>query len=300
MPIRISPNLIILHLTVIVWGFTGIIGNLITVSSIHLVWYRCLIAFASLLLYLVFSRTHLAVSRKRLVQFLLTGGLVGLHWILFFQSIRLSTVSVTLVCLSSVTLFTSLLEPLFYKRRISLLEVLTGILVIVGIYLIFKFEGRYFNGIILGLIAAFVASFFSIFNSKLIKHSKAPIISFYEMLGAFVWITLYLLFANGLSATALRLQGHDLWFLLLLGTVCTSGAYVAAVAVMKELSAFRVALVSNLEPIYGIILAYVIFGQAEVMSLGFYFGALLILGAVFSYPLVRIRLERRNLARRSL
>lgn len=291
--IRINPNLIILHLTVIVWGFTGILGNLISISAIHLVWYRVLIAFLSLLVYLGFMRKALVVSREKLMQFFATGGLVGLHWILFFESIKVSTVSVTLVCISSVTLFTALLEPLFYKRRISKMELLTGVLVIVGIYLIFKFESQYVKGITLGLICALVASFFSIFNSKLVKKSEATIISFYEMLGAFLWISLYLLVTGGFGAE-MQLKGSDLFYLLVLGTVCTSGAYVAAVSVMKEISAFRVALASNLEPIYGILLAFVFFGQQEVMSMGFYMGAILILSAVFMYPIVRIKLEKRR------
>lgn len=136
-------NLLILHLTVMVWGFTGILGNLISISAIHLVWYRVLIAAASLALYFRFRGYPFAVGRKAFIQFFLTGGLVGLHWVLFFESIKVSTVSVTLVCLSSVTLFTAIIEPLFYKRRTSKTEVFVGLLIVIGIYLIFKFESAY-------------------------------------------------------------------------------------------------------------------------------------------------------------
>lgn len=282
----INRNLLILHITVLVWGFTGILGNLITVSATHLVWYRVLIAFVSLFIYFKWSGQSLRVSRTDLRNFILTGALVGGHWVLFFESIKVSTVSVTLVCLSSVTLFTSLLEPLFYKRRISKLELFTGIFVILGIYLIFKFEGQYIKGIILGLCCAVMASLFSIANSKLIQKSNASTISFYEMVGAWVWISLFMLITGGFN-DQLQLQANDLIYLLLLGTVCTAGAYVAAVMVMKEISPFRVALASNLEPIYGIILAWIIFGQEEVMSFGFYLGAVVILAAVFLYPLLR-------------
>ncbi len=285
----VSRNLLILHLTVIVWGFTGILGNLITISAIHLVWYRVLIAFVSLAIYFGYRRQSFVVSRKDFINFFLTGGLVGLHWVLFFESIKVSTVSVTLVCLSSVTLFTALVEPLFYRRRTSKMEVFIGLLIIFGIYLIFKFEGQYVKGIVLGLLAALAAAFFGTINSKLIKNSGATIISLYEMFGAWVWISLTML-VTGDFGHEMKLIGSDVFYLILLGTVCTSGAYVAAVSVMKEISPFRVALASNMEPIYGIVLAWLFFGQREVMSVGFYAGALIIFGAVFLYPLLKLRL----------
>src|SRR5690606_10783056 len=142
---------------------------------------------------------------------------------------------------------------------------------------------------VLGLLCAVLASLFSIANAKLVVKSDASHIAFYEMLGAFIWISFFMIFSGGFNAD-LKLATSDLIYLLLLGTVCTAGAYVAAVMVMKELSPFRVALASNLEPIYGIFFAWIIFGQQEVMSLGFYFGAGLILCAVFSYPILRTRL----------
>lgn len=281
-------NLVILHITVIVWGFTGILGNLITVSATHLVWYRVLIALLSLVGYFLFTRQSLRVSRVEFRNFVLTGALVGGHWLFFFESIKVSTVSVALVCLSSVTLFTSLLEPLFFRRRISWLELVTGVLVIVGIYLIFTFESQYITGIVLGLVCAMMASLFSIANAKLVRHSNATKISLYEMFGALVWLSLFMAVTGGFNAD-LSLETGDFVYLLLLGTICTAGAYVAAVMVMKEISPFRVALASNLEPIYGILFAWLIFGEEEVMSAGFYMGAAIILLAVFSYPVLRRR-----------
>ncbi|SEK72563.1 DMT family transporter [Parapedobacter koreensis] len=291
--LTISRNLFILHLTVVVWGFTGILGNLISISAIHLVWYRVLIAFVSLACYFWFKRQSFAVGQKELMQFFFTGGLVGLHWVLFFESIKVSTVSVTLVCLSSITLFTAVIEPLFYRRRTSKMEVLVGLLIIVGIYLIFKFEGQYVKGIVLGLSAAMAAALFGTINSKLIKKNEATVISFYEMLGAWLWVSLFMLLSGGFHG-GLKTTGSDVLYLLLLGIVCTSGAYVAAVSVMKEISAFRVALASNLEPIYGILLAWLFFGQSEKMSAGFYAGAIIILGTVFVYPVVRYQLAKRK------
>ena len=286
-------NLLVLHLTVLVWGFTGILGNLISLPAIQLVWYRVGIAFVSLALYFVWKRRSFAVRRRDVLAFLLTGGLVGLHWLLFFASIKASTVSVTLVCLSSVTLFTALVEPLFYKRRTSKLEVLVGLLIIVGIYFIFRFESHYLKGILLGLAAAVAAAFFGTINSLLIKRSGATVISLYEMAGAWGLLSVFMLATGGFDAR-MHAAGADWVYLVLLGTVCTSGAYVAAVSVMKEISAFRVALASNLEPIYGILLAWLFFGQQEKMSAGFYAGAVMILGAVFLYPVLKYRLAKRN------
>lgn len=286
-------NVFILHLTVVVWGFTGILGNLISLPAVHLVWYRVGIAFVSLAIYFAFKRRNFTVSRRDFFSFLMTGGLVGLHWLLFFESIKASTVSVTLVCLSSVTLFTALVEPLFYKRRTSKMEVLVGLLIILGIYLVFRFESQYIKGILFGLAAAVAAAFFGTINSLLIKRSGATVISLYEMAGAWILLSLFMLASGGFD-DGMKATGADWVYLLLLGTVCTSGAYVAAVSVMKEISAFRVALASNLEPIYGILLAWLFFGHQEKMSAGFYAGAVIILGAVFSYPIVKYRMAKRK------
>lgn len=284
----VNKNLIILHLTVFVWGFTGILGALISIPATQLVWYRVLIAFITLIAYFKFTKTSLKVSRVVFLKLFFTGAIVGLHWILFFQSIKSSTVSVTLVCLSSLTLFTAILEPIFKKQKISIFDIITGLTIICGIYLIFRFESRYTEGIIYGLTSALCASIFSIINSKQIQNRPAPIISFYELIGAWVWISIYLAIIGGYTAS-MSLNFADLMYLLILGTVCTSLAYVAGVAVMKELSAFRVALITNLEPVYGIILAFLFFGKREQMTLGFYAGALIILSAIFIYPVIKNR-----------
>ncbi|WP_411275672.1 DMT family transporter [Daejeonella sp.] len=285
---EVNKNLIILHLTVFVWGFTGILGALISIPATQLVWYRVLIAFVTLFAYFKISKIPLKVSRIVFLKLFFTGAIVGLHWILFFQSIKSSTVSVTLVCLSSLTLFTAILEPIFKQQKISVFDIITGSIIIIGIYMIFTFESRYTEGIIYGLISALCASIFSIINSKQIQSRPAPIISFYELIGAWVWVSLYLLITDGYTAS-MKLNFSDLMYLLVLGTVCTSLAYVAGVSVMKELSAFRVALITNLEPVYGIILAFIFFGKREQMTPGFYAGALIILSTIFIYPVIKNR-----------
>ncbi|MFC1222989.1 DMT family transporter [Pedobacter sp. BG31] len=282
-------NLLILHLTVFVWGFTGVLGKLISIDAVPMVWYRVMIAAATLLAWFLITKKNIKISKKQFIQFFLTGGAVAIHWIFFFHAIKVSTVSVTLVCLSSFTLFTAILEPLIKKQPIQPGDILIGLLIILGIYMIFKFEGQYTLGIIFGLLAAVASSLFSTINSTLVQKSEPSIISFYELVGAFFWITLYRLYDGSLLNTGFNLSAQNWFYLALLGTLCTSVAYVAGVAVMRTLSAFRVALITNLEPVYGIVLAFVFFQSKEQMTGGFYIGATIILASIFLYPIYKKR-----------
>ena len=189
-PDATTKHLLILHFTVFIWGFTGILGTLISISSVDMVWYRVMIASITLLAYFLATKTSLKVTKKQFLQFSFTGIIVALHWILFFQAIKVSTVSVTLVCLSSFTLFTAIFEPLIKRTSIQKAEIFIGLIIILGIYLIFKFETQYTLGIILGLSAAVASSLFATINSTLIHKSNAATIGFYEIVGAFFWITL--------------------------------------------------------------------------------------------------------------
>jgi drug/metabolite transporter (DMT)-like permease len=288
---QLTKNLLILHFTVFIWGFTGILGALISINAVQMVWYRVLIASITLFLYFLISKTSIKVTRKQFFQYLFTGSVVALHWILFFHAIKVSTVSVTLVCLSSFTLFIAILEPLIKRQAIQFSDIIVGLIIIFGIYLIFKFESKYTSGIIFGLSAAFAASLFSTINSTLIQKSDAVLIGFYELVGALFWITLYRLYDHSLWTDHFNLDTTDWIYLMVLGTICTALAYVAGVSVMRTLSAFRVALITNLEPVYGIILAYLFFGVREAMTTGFYLGAALILTTVFLYPIYK---KRRN------
>jgi drug/metabolite transporter (DMT)-like permease len=292
-PAPLNKNLLILHFTVFIWGFTGILGKLITIAAVQLVWYRVLIASVSLFLYFNFNKTVLKVSRSTFLKLVFTGALVGGHWILFFLSIKLSTVSVSLVCLSSITLFTAIFEPLINKKRISKLEIIAGTLIVTGILIVFKFETQYTKGIIAGLTSAVCASLFSIINARQVKHHQAPVIAFYELAGAFVWITIFLGLTHGFNQSMLLHQA-DIGYLLLLGTICTSLAYVAGVSVMRELSAFRVALITNLEPVYGIIMSFVFFGDMNKMTIGFWAGAVIIMSTIFLFPVAQKQIIKRK------
>jgi len=282
-------NLIILHLTVLIWGFTGVLGKVISIDAVPLVWYRVLIATSTLFAWFLIAKKNIKISKKQFIQFFLTGGIVAVHWIFFFHAIKVSTVSVTLVCLSSFTLFTAILEPLIKKQPIQMGDILIGLLIILGIYMIFKFESQYTLGIIFGLLAAVASSLFSTINSTLVQKSEPSIIGFYELIGGLFWITLYRLYDGSLVNSAFNLNTRDWFYIGILGTLCTSVAYVAGVSVMRTLSAFRVALVTNLEPVYGILLAFLFFKNKEQMTGGFYIGAVIILGAIFLYPIYKKR-----------
>lgn len=173
------------------------------------------------------------------------------------------------------------------------MEILAGALIITGIVLIFKFETQYTKGIIAGLTSALFASLFAIINSRQVKKHEAPVIAFYELTGAFVWISIYLLATHGFNSSML-LKNADIGYLLILGTICTSLAYVAGVSVMRELSAFRVALITNLEPVYGILMSFVFFGDMNKMTIGFWIGALIILSTIFLFPVAQKQIIRRK------
>ncbi|POY36054.1 EamA family transporter [Solitalea longa] len=281
-------NLFKLHITVLIWGFTAILGKLISVSALSLVWYRVIIAATALFIFLKFKKSSFKVSKQDLLQLIGIGLMVTLHWVCFFHSIKISTVSVALVCLSSQTLFTGILEPLFTKTRISKLDILTGILIVIGITCIFHFESQYTWGIITGLTASLLACLFNIFNSKIVKRKDPVLISFYELGGGWLALTLFLALSGHFSNIQnLALTSSDIIYLLILGIICTAVAYVVGVAVMKELTAYTVALVTNLEPVYGVILALLIFKDSEKMTTGFYIGAAIVILSVALYPLAK-------------
>ncbi|MEX2379115.1 MAG: DMT family transporter, partial [Vicingaceae bacterium] len=254
-------NLILLHIVVLIFGFTGVLGKLITVPSELLVWHRMLIASISIGAYLAFRKSSFKMVSKGLWATILTGFIIAAHWIFFFESIKQSNVSITLAALASASIFTALLEPLFFKRKIQLYELFLGSLVILGLYFIFQFETENAIGVILGVIAAFLASLFTVINGKLIKKYNSGRISFYELSGGVLAITLYFIFNGKLDAIHFDLGVSNWIYLLILAVVCTAFAFVASVEVMKELTPFTVSLSINLEPIYGIILAFVFFGE---------------------------------------
>jgi len=283
-----------LHLVVLIYGFTAILGKLITLSAGQLVWYRMLIALISFYLYIKWKNTDFSVDRKQFLKLFGIGIIVALHWIAFFGAIKIANVSVALVCLATSTLFTSLLEPFFFRKRINLLEVIIGLLIIFGIYLIFRFETRYLAGIVVALAAAFLAGLFSVLNKKMVHHQKASVISFYEMMGGLSCVTVYLVFSEWGELPLSIPSGTDFICLLALGIICTAYAFAVQVKIMRHLSAYIVALTINLEPVYGIIMAWFLFGETEHMTHGFYIGTMIIFLSVLGFPLYHYYLKTRG------
>jgi drug/metabolite transporter (DMT)-like permease len=266
-----------LHLIVFVWGFTGVLGELISTTSVAKVWYRMSIALVLVYIYIKIKKIPIKISRNLLLAFLGSGFIIALHWFAFFEAIEVSNVSVTLATLSTGAFFASILEPLFYKRKIIGYEVVFGLLVMCGLYIIYDVNGNFLYGITLALIAAFLSALFSVINSKFAKQHDPSFISLYQILGGVLFLTVYMLFTGELNGDFFILSLNDWIFLLILGSICTAYTFVASIDVMKYLSPYTVMLTINLEPVYGIILAILIFPETEKMSKEFYIGAAIIL-----------------------
>lgn len=277
------------HVIVFIWGFTAILGKLISLEALELVWYRLIFTIVSLYIFFRFHRFNLQLALPSAAYLLFIGLIVGAHWYFFYHAIKVSNVSITLISLSTITLFTSLLEPLFFRRKVSIYEILLALVVIAGIAMIYRFEMTESDGMLYGILAAFCGSLFVVLNGKVTHHHHSYAITFYEMAGALVLLTT-MGFVQGGVNFSFNLSWADTFYLLLLSIICTAYPFVVSVKLMKELSPFTVNMITNLEPVYGIVLSLLIFGDTEYMSSGFYAGTFLILCAIFAY----IYLKKRN------
>jgi len=235
----------------------------------------------------MYKKKSFLLDKEGIVKFLITGIIIATHWIFFFKAIKVSNVSVALVTMSTGAFFTSLIEPIFFRRPIKLLEIILGLLVIVGLYIIFNFESQYQLGIIYALISSFLGSLFAVFNGLFVKKYDANSISLYQLFFGTVFVAIYLFFSNGFSTTFFIIPTMDWVYLAILSSVCTAYAFIASVRVMKYLSPYTVMLTINLEPIYAIILALIIFGEKEKMNPTFYFGALIVFGVVLVNGIIK-------------
>ena len=284
------------HLIVFIWGFTAVLGALISLDAVPLVWYRMLLASGFIFLWLKFRRIKLKIARKNLFTLLIAGVVIAAHWLSFFGAIKVSNVSITLALLSTGAFFTSILEPVFYKRKVIWYEIFFGLIVILGLYIIFKVETDYLAGILLGLLSAFLSAVFTLINGKLVHKEDASVISFYELLTGTGAITVYLLIITffgsemtGFNREFFSISATDWTWLVILASVCTAYAFIASVAVMKHLSPYTVMLTINLEPVYGILLAFWVFGSDEAMNPEFYYGAAIILSTVIMNGVLKTR-----------
>ena len=282
-------NLIHLHFIVFIWGFTAILGKLISIDSLPLVWYRMGLATFFILVYISFVKFSLKVDKRTLGWLAVGGVVVAMHWVTFFLAIKVSTVSVALAMMSTGAFFTALMEPFWYGRKIIGYEILFGLLVIIGLYLIFRVESKYVYGMLIALVSAFLAAIFSLINGKLVRTHKPSIISFYELGIGVLFLSLVLGFMGKFTSDFFILRAMDWLYLLILALICTSYAFISSVKIMKVLTPYTVMLTTNLEPVYGIILAWFIFGSDEKMNPLFYVGALLILLTVIANGILKNR-----------
>ena len=275
-----AKNILLMHFVILIFGFTGILGKLITIEAIPLVFWRTLIGGGAIYVWLKVRRK---VSKKSTSDVLKMGGiglLVAIHWITFFASIKISNVSVALTMLATSPMFIGFLEPLIFKRKIDWRELTVAAVVLVGVGTIFSFNTTYHEGMILGIISAFFASLFATLNGVLIKTHDASNISLVELLTASAAIFILLFFTGEVNWELFVLSSQDWFWITILALVATSFAFIAFTSIMKVLTPFTTSVAINLEPIYSIILAVMIFGDEEIMGTRFYIGASIIIGAV--------------------
>ena len=278
----------ILHFTIIIWGFTGVLGKHLDVSgmeSMPIVVYRMLIGWTTMLIFMFLIKQSIKIDFKGLLKTLGTGVIIAAHWWAFFKAIELSNVSIALIFMSTTALFTSFVEPIIAKKKFDLKELLMGVIVVLGIAVIindlyFNVNQEYIWAIVLALISAFLAAVFSIINSVLVKEYNSKVITLYEIFGGFVAISIATICTGNYGLEAFNISLYQFSLLFVLGSICTSFAFLMGVYVMKFIPAYTVNLSVNMEPIYAIVLALVFFGSEEVMSLNFYIGSAIVVGTI--------------------
>ena len=288
MPSDKLKNYLHLHFLVFIAGFTAILGQLITIKAVYLVWFRMLMATILVLMFIKVAKKRILVAPKELVKLALAGIIIALHWITFFGAIDASNVSITLSMFSVGAFFASIIEPIVYKRRVIWYEIFFGVVVIWGVFTITQSEIGYLKGIILGISSAFFSALFAVLNGNFLKKHTATTISFYEFLSGVLFITIFIGFLDGgYSIELLKLSISDFWYIFILASICTAYAFIASVHVMKHINPYTVVLTYNLEPVYGIILAIMLFPEKEKMSANFYYGASIIIITVLLNALLK-------------
>jgi drug/metabolite transporter (DMT)-like permease len=285
-----------LHFIVFLWGFSAILGKLVTIPAVEMIFFRAVFAALGIGLVIWFAGDSFRVGRNDLVKLILIGFIVALHWLAFFGAARVSNVSVSLVGFATNSLWAALLEPWFNKTRLKKYELVLGLVVLFGLYIIFSFDFQYKLGLAIGVLAGFTSALFSVFNSRMVKRIPPRSITFYNMIGVFLSTGLFLPIYQATMAADHQLYllppTMDLLYIAVLAGVCSVYAYTVAVELMKRVSVFMIQLTLNLEPVYGIIMAVIIFGQQEKMSFNFYIGTVIIMAAVATYPLLKKRFEK--------
>lgn len=285
-----------LHTIIFIWGFTALLGKWIDANAFVLVWFRVVIAFVSLLIFLIILKRKLIItSKSNALKTIGVGILVALHWVTFYLSIKESTASLAIICLATTTIHVSWIEPLIMKRKFLWSELVLGIIIIGGILLITSNTTGEQNmiGIAFGLLSALLAALFSVFNARLIQDVSASKITLYEMFSASIVMSLFLIFSPTFTLQDLIISSNDFYLLLFLGIICTSVAFLITVEITKFLGAFAVTLSINMEPIYTLGLAAWFLGEHQELSVWFYIGASIIVGAVFGNAFLKYQQRKR-------
>ncbi len=278
-----------LHMIVFLWGFTAILGKLIESNAQALTFYRMLFAAIFLFIFIRFvKKESIKVSKKLFIQLSAIGGFMAFHWLCFFYSIKVSNVSIALSCLSLSTLFASILEPIIFKRKVDISEVVMGVVIVICMGLIFKTEFQYKEGIFYGILTALFGTIFSVFNGKIFGKTSSGNIIFYEIFSGFLILTAFLLLSGQIFQIN-EISTRDLTLVILLASVFTAFPMLESVNLMKYISPFTLILTVNLEPVYGIILAFFIFGESEQMSSIFYGASLIMILAIIVNGILKSR-----------
>ena len=278
-----------LHFIVFLWGFTAILGKLIHANAQILVFYRMFFAAFFLFIFIrFFQRQSLKISKKLFFQLAAIGGFMAFHWLFFFHSIKVSNVSIALSCLSLSTLFASVLEPLIFKRKFDISEVIMGIVIVICMGLIFKTEFHYKEGIFYGVLTALFGTIFSVFNGKIFGKTSSGNIIFYEIFSGLMILSVFYLFTGQIFQLN-EISYRDLALILILASIFTAFPMLESVKLMKYISPFTLILTVNLEPVYGIILAFFIFGESEQMSPVFYIASFIMIMAIIANGVIKQR-----------
>lgn len=284
-----------LHFLVFLWGFTAVLGKLVSIPSVEMVFYRTLLAAVGMVALILVTRGSFFVSKPDFIKLMLTGFIVAIHWLTFFGAGRVANPSTSLVGFATCSFWAALIEPIAKRKKIQPLEIGLGLVVIIGLYIIFAGDFQYPLGLFLGIISGLTAAIFSVINSKLVVRVNANTITFYEMACACVIILLFFPLYQSFWADKGQLSLLPLWsdwiYIAIMAWACSVYAYSAAINLTKKLSVFFIQLALNLEPVYGIALALIVFGDKEVMSLNFYVGTIIIISAVALYPFLKKRTE---------
>lgn len=284
-----------LHIIVFLWGFTAILGKLIALEANYLVWYRMLFTSIFLIFFVgVYQKESIFIRKELAIKLIGIGSLMATHWLFFFHSIKVSNVSIALACISTATLFVALIEPIVFRRRVDWSEIVLGFIIAVCMLLIFKTEMKYKEGIIYGIICAVFGAIFSVFNGKVYGKTTSGNIITYEIFGGFLVLTLYFMVTGRLEGIE-NIRIADFWWTLLLASLFTAFPMFESIRLMRYISPFTLVLAVNLEPIYGIVFAYFIFGESEHMSPVFYVASVIMIVAIIFNGVIKARKNSKSL-----